>query len=137
MIFRHQQLVVVLLSMNINQERGNFPQNLHRCRASIDLADISSTQLSGNQKGVIGGFKPHLFYCLPNMPGQLGEKGRKVSALFPATDDILAQSGAQNPIDCRDQNGFSGSGFSGKDIELRPEIDDRFGDNGNIFNVQL
>ena len=41
-VFRQQQLVVVLLPVDVDEQRGNLPQQLDGCRTTVDFADVSS-----------------------------------------------------------------------------------------------
>ena len=89
---RVKQAMVVLLSMNIDQQRGNLPQNLHRSRATIYLADIFGSQFPGDKQGVIFGLKAHLLDFFADLLRKFGKQRRKIGAVFAAADNIFGQT---------------------------------------------
>ena len=125
------------MSMDINQHRGNFPQQLHRRRPTIDLAEIAAAHLPRDEQGIILHLKAHLLNFGADILWQLRKQCRNIGAVLPTADNIPAHPCAQHSVDGRNQNRFTGTGLTGKDIEARAKIDGSLRDDSDIFDVQL
>ncbi len=136
-LLRGKKLLVVVLPMDIDEQRRNRTQN-RSCRGpAINLTGGFSIcgDLPVNQHRVLFDRIPRLgerlFRCRRKPCKQRGN----CRARLPGPDHLLGNPLPQHRIDCADQNGLSRTGLTGKHVQARLQTDRRFADDCDILDV--
>ena len=139
MLFSAQQLLVIMLAVNIDQQRANLPQHGSRCGPSIQAALTLAGQvdLTLYQQLTVLQRISQLADLFRQRCGNPGKQRRNTRAAFPCPNDLLKGAATQNRVDSADQDGLAGAGFPGKNVEAFLEIDSRLPNHGDIFNIKL
>ena len=139
MLFSAQQFLVIVLAVNIDQQRADLPQHGSRCGPSIQAALplAGQVELPLHQQLAVLQRISQLADLFRQRCGNLGKQRRNARAAFPRPNDLLKGAAAQNRVDSADQDGLAGAGFPGKNVEALLEIDSRLPYYGDVFNIKL
>ena len=126
-----------MLPVNINQFLRQFLTDSGTYRLSVDLADTAvflDSPADGNDP-VILRIKIQFFHFLPDSrPVRLKDQFHQ-RILCTVANQIFFCLGSQCQTDASDDQGFTCSGLTGENVQIRAEGDLRFVDQSQIFHM--
>ena len=134
-IFLVEQGGRIMLPVNVHQLDAQLPQHGHGNQGSVDPAHIFAVQKNvplNHRLPVIG----HPVFIEPIQGGNLGKDSTDRGLFLPCPYHVPICSLAQNGRDGINDNGFTGTGFTGKNIEAGSKRNIRALNNRDVFDVQ-
>ena len=130
---------MLMLPVYVQQQACNLAQSGHGHCLIVDTADTPGRgQLPGyDYQSVLRGFHLQLPESLPLLFPCGGKHQLNIGVVSPWTYTAFGRLAAQGHGYGTDDDGFSGSGFTGEDIETLTEFHIRFLNKGQVLYMQF
>ena len=136
MPFRGQEGLILVLAVYVDQPPPNLPQDREGGRLSADLAQVATVgrQCAREDKAAI----LRRVAERGNLLRQRGREGENCGHLGPVAagaDQVAGGALSQYGAYGVDDNGFSGAGLAGQQVEAGGQLKAGTLDHGDVFNI--
>ena len=124
-----------MLTVYVDQLHAQFPEDRHRNQTAINPADIFAIQVNLTLNNCLR----IVFHAIIRKPGKLRHIGKNSPdrcLICTGTNHITIGTLAENGGNRIDHDGFTGTGFTGQDVETLVKGNIRPVDDRNILNMQ-
>ena len=141
MIFRSQQRLIIILSVDVDEDRGDAAENGEIDDPSVDPGDALARglKISGENQVFFGGVQCVITVFFDELSLFFAEAENQLhqGSVVAFSHEGRTSSAAQGHADRLDDDRFSGACFTCYDIEARFQIDIDFPDDGKVFDIDM